>query len=657
MSAEPAARQLNALFNILSHHEAYQELQDLRIPGALAQSGPPFKTTGEKNESPLFQHLLLKCIVPLPGLRDVDSAFWQDKCQQLIEDFAKKDLSESYEAGYIGIRKTLATAAAATVEGPARGIYGGFPAKELERADGKYDTSNADDVVLAWKDFLQGIVYGELIDELFAKCAETDNIEDHSSMVQAAHEYMLVMAASFMHYILVMSPEGPTLFSLMKTANSLVPYLAIRQALKIGNVASMISAMMRIILAKISLNTVTTFIGLTNASDAGMNLLQTIISTVVNWDTNTLKSKSADIAKKSKGLQKQHRETLDKFINASREEREKCRIMSKAKSEPIAVTIIEEYGSEPLVEEQIPLALEYLSLEISVQDRQKICDVLCSRQPDLLTQAVREAVAAYDPVIRDLHKAVDLSGTFGDLGDFLTDLFKLPISSTKDKKPPTVEDFVALLHKHQKSVHKFIHQICKNGPELSEWYSEYAKAVAQEFRNRSGQSGKDDSADGGAGRLSSSLSSALSKLSEKQQRDILSECDAHAEYLQKLSALSESRMKNAITYTAPSKGGTGSKTKDSNNTSGAGPGMFLKRWQAYINETVITSNSIDSPLRHGGDESVVDAGRSNSDGIAGKVRVAAAKSEDAKPPKCHRTVELLASQFRNMLRELNEANS
>ena len=48
--------------------------------------------------------------------------------------------------------------------------------------------------------------------------------------------------ASFMHYTIILSPKGQYLLNLLGNVNKLVPYMLIRQTLKIGNVASMISA-------------------------------------------------------------------------------------------------------------------------------------------------------------------------------------------------------------------------------------------------------------------------------------------------------------------------------------------------------------------------------------------------------------------------------
>lgn len=77
-----------------------------------------------------------------------------------------------------------------------------------------------------------------------------------------------------MHYTLVLSPEGPTLLHMIESVHRLIPYMVVRQTLKIGNVATMISAMMRVILAKASLASVTNWVGLSSGADEGQNLLQ-----------------------------------------------------------------------------------------------------------------------------------------------------------------------------------------------------------------------------------------------------------------------------------------------------------------------------------------------------------------------------------------------
>ena len=69
----------------------------------------------------------------------------------------------------------------------------------------------------------------------------------------------------------------------------------------------------------------------------------------------------------------------------------------------IVSTILSLSSASPdLSEKQHKLALEFLSLSLAVRDRNKIIDVLCHNSPDHLTQAVREGVSAYEPMIRQV---------------------------------------------------------------------------------------------------------------------------------------------------------------------------------------------------------------------------------------------------------------
>ena len=188
-----SSAQAHALFDILTHYEAYQEIKDLRLLDTIANFGDPLEDSGGDPSTPLIQILIKRFLLVLPGLRDVSTDFWQRKIKDLFSAFARADLSESYDKGSIGIRKTLATACAAMVEFCARGTLGGYPRSKTVKGEARYDATNPDDVAVAWDDFLQQIVYGDLIDRMFAKAASTDQLTDHESLVQATHEYVFVM--------------------------------------------------------------------------------------------------------------------------------------------------------------------------------------------------------------------------------------------------------------------------------------------------------------------------------------------------------------------------------------------------------------------------------------------------------------------------------
>lgn len=188
-------QQSHALFDILTHRETYAEIENFKFPGTIDKYGPPFQGAAGAgaSTSPILQMLLSRFVLKLPGLRDVTPEFWTVRVAELIDDLSAAELSESYDKGVLGIRKTLATAVGALIEYPARGFLGGF-AEDKQRlaVDRKYDTADPDDVLQAWKDCLQAAVYGDLIDRVFDKTAQTDDLEEHPSLVQATHEFVLV---------------------------------------------------------------------------------------------------------------------------------------------------------------------------------------------------------------------------------------------------------------------------------------------------------------------------------------------------------------------------------------------------------------------------------------------------------------------------------
>lgn len=180
-----------ALFDVLTHFETYREIEDFKQPGAIHKYGPPFQDDKSKSSSPVLQTLISKFILPLPGLRNVSAEFWKVRITDIIDELSKAELSESFDKGILGIRKTLATAISALIEYPARASLGGIPEKKPQEKR-KYDVKNPEDVLQAWQDCLQALVYGDLIDELFSKAAETDDLSKHDTLVQGMHEFVVV---------------------------------------------------------------------------------------------------------------------------------------------------------------------------------------------------------------------------------------------------------------------------------------------------------------------------------------------------------------------------------------------------------------------------------------------------------------------------------
>lgn len=184
--------QNRALFDILTHRQTYHEIEGFKRPEAIDNYGPPFQDQRSQSDSPILQSLLSKFALTLPGLSQVKSTFWKTYIKDIVQELSKAELSESYDKGTLGIRKTIATAISALLEYPARGILGGLEQKGETGLKDKYDIENAADIVQAWQDCLHEIVYGDLLDELFEKAAQTHDLKEHRSGVQAMHEYIVV---------------------------------------------------------------------------------------------------------------------------------------------------------------------------------------------------------------------------------------------------------------------------------------------------------------------------------------------------------------------------------------------------------------------------------------------------------------------------------
>lgn len=188
-----APSQAHALFDILTHHQLYSEIQGFKWPDAIQDYGPPFTSNpAARPSSPIMSMMLNKIVVKMPGMRTLPPDFWQERVKAIVANLGEAELSESYDKGSMGSRKTLATASAVWMENLARGMLGGCP--RVDARDGEhYDKTQAEDLERAWEQAASDLVYGDLISELFDGAAKSDKLEDTSPVVQAAIEHILIM--------------------------------------------------------------------------------------------------------------------------------------------------------------------------------------------------------------------------------------------------------------------------------------------------------------------------------------------------------------------------------------------------------------------------------------------------------------------------------
>ncbi|KAI4635667.1 uncharacterized protein J4E87_000622 [Alternaria ethzedia] len=613
--------QTHALFDILIHHQVYSEIEAFKYPHTIDQYGYPFrKADGVQSTSPLLQNMLNKFALCNPAIRNFGESWWSDKIQTLVARMAEAELSESYDKGAIGSRKALATAASSIAEYVARGMLGGYSATKKKESKKEYDTSKPEDVIQGFEELVKDAIYGDALDDLYEKVKATPRLEDHSSSLQAAHEYMLLNAASFLHHVFVMSPDGQYLVRLLENLHRLIPYTVVKQTLRVGNAATMINGMVRLVLAKLSVTAMTNWIGLTNNTNDGMNLLQQILSTVLAWDTSEFQKRATKLESSRNAPDKKVFKALKTYVYSSREKHEAARSQSISESKSIAAVILEtsdppyKIDAETLSEHQHSVAMEYLSTYLSIRDREELTKVLCKSNPDVLTSTIRDAVTGMDPVIRAIHNAVDLSGTITDAEAFITDLIKTAkpkkkgtrsreTSKSRPSSPdpasildqeasdaPTVEDFVQLLKKHAPSMHKFLHQVTKNAPDLAQDYLVYAKRIFSEFRVDERAKEAEERGEGGAGNMTAPLHSLFETLSKDKQEELKTLLDQHEKHLTTLKSTSQTRLESIMKPAPSSQNGKGTTH---------GPGMYLSRWNALLDSTLISPATIHGPVRKG----------------------------------------------------------
>jgi hypothetical protein len=430
-----------------------------------------------------------------------------------------------------------------------------------------------------------------------------------------------------------------------------------------------------------------------------------IITLVLSWDSSDFRKSVERVEKAKDGPLKEHLAAIKQHIQSSREEHEAARTRSKEQGESIVVTILQKNRPDllpKLSESDHRQLLDYYSAILSVRDREEITKVLCRQSPDLFTQALRDAVASFDPIIRTVHQNVDIREHLSAMETFLNDFIKTSRPKKGSKKgdsvpqPPSVEDYVRLLQRNKRLLYNWLHQFAANCPEVRESFRAWAKEIIQTFRQDKSNSNSSTKMDGGhapskpdvrqtaAGDMSSPLQGLYADLPAQTQQEVLATLDAYATYLTDLESLSNSRMQTVIDNLAisepvpasksgtstPKRPGTGLSTRSNTPAppsgvstptqpaSMAGPGMFLCRWQALLDQTIVTPATPKGRPRSGKEiKGNTTMGKMGADGTkdawnAGFLALEAGKDVPL-PPNVDPALKAFLPGFRKILAEKN----
>ena len=476
--------------------------------------------------------------------------------------------------------------------------------------------------------------------------------------------------ATFLHHIFVISPEGQYLLQLLQNIHGLVPYKMVKQTLRIGNAATMINGMVRLMLAKLSIGGITNWVGLTTNADDGMNLLQRIISLVLSWDAAEFK-KAADKVEKDKATGDESGRPSDEVLAAIRQfvnerermEHEAVRAGSMETSQSIISALLASSDGDLeadglLSETGHAQCLEYYSALLSVRDRDVITGVLCRQQPDLFTQMTREMVNAYEPFIRMVHAGVDLREYLEHMQGFIDDFIKASRpkkvgSGGKETRPASVEDYVELLMKNRGLLYSWIHAVASQCPEVWADLVVWAKATFTKFGvDASAKKDKEATGDAASSPMDIRLDELFQSLPETSRPAVLGALDSHADFLSKVAALSRERLQQILDSTkTPSSGDS----VDDSEGHQVGPGIYLLRWHGLLDETPITPEKPKGDVRKGKDvKHTLAQGKTTIVGGGNKTSASHAleNAEDPAAPDVKIVVKMLGEGFVKILQEL-----
>ncbi|CAE6412799.1 unnamed protein product [Rhizoctonia solani] len=633
--------QAHALFNFLTHTQTLAEMQALKVPGRVSNSGPPFSpklgpSVGETLPLPILNFLLRRLALTLPGFQDVPKDVWSQHAQQILEALAAQDLSDSFDKGSISKRKILGFAVVIVAEYAVRGALGGVPGRGSlrEKTQDKWDPNNPSDVLHAWDEMIYGFAYGTQMDELVELTAQTDDLTKLPPMLQAAHQFATMTCASFLHYLLVVNPAGPTLVTLIKRVHGLLPYGLLRQTLRVSNAATLLSAVLRIFLQHTP--SVRGFF----SGKKGQNLLQTIMSSILGGDETRIMRRIRELDSSPDAGTPEQVAAIDDYVqNGTREEKLEIRDASVIESRSIvAIILLRNKLPLPTSEEVHTNLLNRLSLALAARDRQRLISVLCENPVDTedhLANLIRAVGNAFDPILRGVHRATDFAGAITDIQAFLDALLVL----AEDKSSGPAEYF-ELCKEHQKNIHKFLHALAKNAPELKEaylkWYKECMKVYARPkggYAPPAAESGYGEA--NSAGTLTPDLLKLVQDLSDQDRATVMAEIDEYVAWLEDLSSKSEDRTDKLIASSTP-------RPK-------VGPGMYLAMWEDMIASTGVTPVEVQGPVRYGTTDSVQSASRKDDGehGEAAAPRLYVGTGKAA--PKMPKTREVLSGPFEQLL--------
>lgn len=393
----------------------------------------------------------------------------------------------------------------------------------------------------------------------------------------------------------------------------------------------------------------------------------------LEWDAGDFRKAVEKIKKTKNRVSDECLAVVNRHTGSDRTRHDSVRETSQKQKKSIAVAILEsEDGKlvDTLTDKQHLQLLESYSAQLAIRDREKIVDALCRQSPDFTTSVIKDVLAVFEPMIREIHANVDLRKHVCALEKLLTDLIKTskPKKANNDKNqkdasstPPSVDDYVEFLRRNRYMLFDYLHDVAKGCPELREAWRAWAKETVSTFQQNEISSkvrpsdtkvanvSQARNEEISAGSIDGELQRLFDTIPAEKRIVVLAEINAHAQYLGKLKYISEKQMQRILCSASGDKPEVGPMS---------GPGVYLSQWQSLLDKTLITPESKQGPPRTGKDVKGVKAS-GKTEAVATKdswdpVSILT-KEESSRPeaPDTTTVISQLGTRFKELVAEIS----
>ncbi|KIW64904.1 hypothetical protein PV04_07208 [Phialophora macrospora] len=347
-------------------------------------------------------------------------------------------------------------------------------ARRLEEQRKFYDIARkrAAELDTYMETFRRNIVEANGLTKLFTEIREKEKIEDLSPEYQKFAEWLRIEVAATIYHLFLAEDNSPELFAQAKRIHSLVPYMVLKNAIRIANPAAVMSAVLDLFLAQ---------------PFGTRSLLQRIFSQTLNDGIRQFQKPIDDMVAKVGDQVLTNK--IKVFVESPEDVKAAIRNEAQKEDVDIVVAILRSDKFQPELtppqiqrvynawvawnsavendDEELQQGAEMFShlkqlLKLMTRQRDKAMMAAMIEEPNTL-QLFRDLFTIfYEPLVR-VYKSANVYSSITDFAVFVDDTIKtVEIAQRQDVSADpnqTVQSFIDLCARHQHNLYKFIHEV------------------------------------------------------------------------------------------------------------------------------------------------------------------------------------------------------